>query len=203
MWGLHFCWIMTCVLLIAEPPQVKRLNMVRANRIVPAVMMLGIIVGMSYIQSPLEQGGIRACSALVFTLLAFAWIYVVGIYTPHGIEYLKESSCQFVSRLAPVLYSPLWLAAVFAPAVIGALVLYHTSLPGSSVIPLQNHLSSTSHTSQQHQPQVQIQSECHSVSVKSACSEIQNDQDNLSDVQELFRLAKMSRGKQHLDSVPE
>ncbi len=56
VWGLHFCWIMTCVLLIAEPPQVKRLNMVRANRIVPVVMMLGIIVGMSYIQSPLEQG---------------------------------------------------------------------------------------------------------------------------------------------------
>jgi hypothetical protein len=50
---------------------------------------------------------------------------VVGIHSQHGIEYLKESSCQFVARLAPVLYSPLWLSMLFCPAVVWALLLQH------------------------------------------------------------------------------
>ena len=75
---------------------------------------------------PLEDPPVRACRALAFTLLAFAWVYVVGIHTPQGIEYLKETSCQFVVRLAPVLYSPLWLAALFSPAAVAALALQHS-----------------------------------------------------------------------------
>lgn len=130
--GLHLCWAGMCVTLLADPGKVrwpweKRLQ---ASKIVPVVFMLVVVVATAYVHAPLESGGLRACRALAFTLLAFAWIYLVGIHTPHGIEYLKETSCQFVARLAPVLYSPLWLAAAFVPAALGALA-WHNSRSGS------------------------------------------------------------------------
>lgn len=126
--GLHLCWAGMCVTLLADPGKVrwpweKRLQ---ASKIVPVVFMLVVVVATAYVHAPLESGGLRACRALAFTLLAFAWIYLVGIHTPHGIEYLKETSCQFVARLAPVLYSPLWLAAAFVPAALGALAWYNS-----------------------------------------------------------------------------
>lgn len=125
--GLHLCWVGMCATLLADPckvrwPWEKRLQ---ASKLVPVVFMLVVIVATAYVHAPLESGGVRACRALAFTLMAFAWIYLVGIHTPHGIEYLKETSCQFVARLAPVLYSPLWIAAAFVPVAIGALVWHH------------------------------------------------------------------------------
>ena len=129
MWGLHLCWIGMCLTLLAEPGKVKWLFEKRAaaSRLVPVVFMLVVVVATAHIQAPLESGPTRACRALAFTLLAFAWIYLVGIHSPHGIEYLKETSCQFVARLAPVLYSPLWLALAFPVAALAALGWYHTA----------------------------------------------------------------------------
>jgi hypothetical protein len=124
MGGLHLCWAGMCLTLLAEPGRVRWVleKRVQASKIVPVAMMLMVLVGTSYIQNQLESGATRACRALAFTLLAFAWIYLVGIHSPHGIEYLKDTSSQFVTRLAPVLYSPLWLAVLFLPAAVGALV---------------------------------------------------------------------------------
>jgi hypothetical protein len=123
VYGLHLCWIGMCLTLLAEPSKVKWWfeKRVQASKLVPVVFMLVIIVGTAYVHTPLEPGVVRACRALAFTLLAFSWIYLVGIHSAHGIEYLKETSCQFVARLAPILYSPLWLAVLFAPAALGAL----------------------------------------------------------------------------------
>jgi hypothetical protein len=128
VWGLHLCWTGMCLTLITEPSQVKWIleKRVQASKMVPVVFMMAVLVATSYIHSPLEDPPVRACRALAFTLLAFAWVYVVGIHTPHGIEYLKETSCQFVVRLAPTLYSPIWLAVLFLPAAIAALALQHT-----------------------------------------------------------------------------
>ena len=130
VWGLHVCWMNTCVLLIAEPAPVRRAleKRTQASKVVPVVMMLVIYVATAYLEEALEPGALRACRALGFTLMAFAWIYVVGIHNQLGIEYLKDTSCQFVARLAPVLYSPPWLAALFCPAVIWALVTQHMRL---------------------------------------------------------------------------
>ena len=127
MWGLHICWINMCVLLTAEPTPVRRVleKRVQASKLVPVVMMLVICVATAYLEEALEPGAMRACRALCFTLMAFAWIYVVGIHHQLGIEYLKDTSCQFVARLAPVLYSPPWLAALFCPAIAWALVTQH------------------------------------------------------------------------------
>jgi hypothetical protein len=130
MAGLHICWANTCGLLIAEPLPVRRMfeRRLTAAKIVPVVMMLVIAVGTSYFQEDLEPSPLRACRALAFTLLAFAWIYVVGIHTQLGLEYLKENSAQFVARLAPVLYSPLWIAFLFCPGVVWGLVAQYIRL---------------------------------------------------------------------------
>jgi hypothetical protein len=123
MAGLHICWVNTCALLIAEPVKVREIfqRRVTLSRVVPVCMLLVILVGTSYFQEDLEPSPLRACRAIAFTLLTFAWIYVVGIHSQHGLEYLKENSCQFVARLAPVLYSPAWLALLFCPAVVWGL----------------------------------------------------------------------------------
>ena len=121
--GLHLCWAGMCLTLLAEPGKVRWWleKRAQASRVVPVLFMVGVLAGTAYVHAPMETGGVRTCRALGFTLLAFAWIYLVGIHAQNGIEYLKETSCQFVARLAPILYSPLWLAALFMPAAVAAL----------------------------------------------------------------------------------
>jgi len=121
--GLHLCWVGMCLTLLAEPSKVRWWleKRVQASRLVPVLFMLAVLVATAYVHAPMEGAGVRTCRALGFTLLTFAWIYLVGIHSQLGIEYLKENSCQFVARLAPMLYAPLWLAAMFVPAAFGAL----------------------------------------------------------------------------------
>lgn len=128
LWGLHLCWIGMCLVLIYEPSRVRWIfeKRVQASRLVPIFMMLLVIVGTSYTHATLEPAPYRGCRAMAFTLLAFTWIYVVGIHAAHGLDYLKETSSQFVVRLAPVLYSPPWLAALFLVAAVVGLVLQYS-----------------------------------------------------------------------------
>lgn len=88
-------------------------------KIVPVLLMLLIVVATSHFHADMEPGAVRCCRALAFTLLSFAWIYIVGVRAPHGIEYLKENSCQFVARLSPVLYVSAWIAAAFTISAVG------------------------------------------------------------------------------------
>ena len=120
--GMFLCWSMGSLMLILEPAPVKRMFDKRARmaKIVPVLLMLLIVTCISHFHCVLEPGGLRACRAVAFTLLAFAWIYIVGIHTPHGIEYLKENSCQFVARLSPVLYVSPWVAIGFTFGAVGA-----------------------------------------------------------------------------------
>lgn len=144
--GLHICWGNTCALLIAEPVKVREILQRRLtmSRIVPVCMLLVIIVATSYFQEELEPSPVRACRAIAFTLLTFAWIYVVGIHSQHGLEYLKENSCQFVARLAPVLYSPIWIAILFCPAVVWGLIVQNMRRTSTSLFSLQDHHESGS-----------------------------------------------------------
>ena len=125
-------WAMGSVVLIAEPMAVKNAleRRPRANKLGAVVLMLLIVPAIAHFHAPLETGGVRGCRAVAFTLLAFAWIYIVGIHTPHGIEYLKENSSQFVARLAPVLYTTLWIAVVFCLAAVAGLVMQYLRLVG-------------------------------------------------------------------------
>jgi hypothetical protein len=139
LWGLHLCWVGMCLTLLANPGKVRWLfeKRVQASKLVPVGLMLLVLVGTAFVHAPLESGPIRSCRALAFTLLSFAWIYLVGIHSPQGLEYLKETSCQFVARLAPVLYSPLGVAAFFPLAAIAALVWQfstHSQPPGEPAV---------------------------------------------------------------------
>jgi hypothetical protein len=129
---MFLLWAMGSVVLIAEPAAVKSAleRRPRANKLGAVILMLLIVPAIAHFHAPLETGGVRGCRAVAFTLLAFAWIYIVGIHTPHGIEYLKENSSQFVARLAPVLYSTLWIAVLFCLAAVAGLVMQYLRLVG-------------------------------------------------------------------------
>ena len=199
--GLHLCWAGMCLTLLAEPWKVRWFldsKRLQASKLVPVFMMLLVLVGTSYVHAPLESGPVRACRALAFTLLAFAWIYLIGIHSPHGIEYLKDTSCMFVTRLAPVLYSPLWLAVLFLPASVAAIVWQYSARSGAQ---------------QQQQPDPR---EAVTVMVVVAPSSEQQEQpkqqggppsqappsDDTVQLQELFRMAKQGRTG-GLDSIRE
>jgi hypothetical protein len=175
--GLHVCWAGMCLTLLAEPSKVRWWleKRVQASRLIPVLFMLAVLVPTAYVHAPMEGGGVRTCRALGFTLLAFVWIYLVGINCQQGIEYLKENSCQFVTRLAPVLYAPLWLSAMFVPAAVGALA-WQFSFRYDTVPPTADGQALAPSTPDLENPKIQ-------------------EEENL---QELFRLAKC-----RLESVPE
>lgn len=130
--AMFLVWAMTSVVLIAEPHAVKQAleRRPRANKLVPVVLMLLVVPAVCHFNAPLETGSTRACRAMAFTLMSFAWIYIVGIHTPRGIEHLKENSCQFVARLSPVLYVSPWIAVAFAFAATAALGIQYLRLVG-------------------------------------------------------------------------
>lgn len=126
----HLFWSAGCTILIADPPLVRQAlenRKVAGNKLILVTGMLVTVVVTAYFQSDLEPIAIRACRALAFTLLAFAWIYMIGIHSNQGVGHLKESSWQFITCLAPVLYAPLWLAVLFCPAAVWALVMHQRS----------------------------------------------------------------------------
>jgi hypothetical protein len=180
LWGLHLCWIGMCLTLLAEPSRVRWLfeKRVQASKLVPVLFMMMVLVGTSYIHAPMENGPVRTSRALGFTLLAFSWIYLVGIHSAHGIEYLKETSCQFIARLAPVLYSPLWLAIPFIPCAIGALCWQYHANHRPEPAPLAAVVVTVNEPAKQ-------------------------DSSEDAQLQELFRQAKLGIRPGGLDAIPE
>ena len=200
MAGLHLCWTGMCLALLAEPGRVRWFleKRVQASKIIPVCLMLLVLTGTSYIHAPMESGPVRACRALAFTLLAFAWIYLVGIHSPHGIEYLKETSSMFVTRLAPVLYSPLWLAVLFMPAAVGALVWQFSSSVGTSSKSVGKtggfHVEESAITQQQQAVVITVNEEPHASSITSTTTAGDDEDSSSQQLQELFRMAKQQGG---------
>jgi hypothetical protein len=126
-------WACGSAVLLVDPRSVRRELDKRpwAARLVPVVLMLIIVVAIAHVFEPLEPGGVRCCRAVAFALLSFAWIYIVGVHAPAGIEYLKENSCQFVARLSPVLFASPWIAGAFTVAAVSAFVSIHMRSPPS------------------------------------------------------------------------
>lgn len=162
-------WTVLCLALLIEPAPVRRLLERRAlaSKYAPVLIMLPILVVTAGVFAPMEPPPIRTCRALAFTLLSFVWIYMVGIHAPQGIDFLKENSYQFVTRLAPVLYAPLWMAGPFPLIAGGVLAWQYTQKRGQ--------------TQESHEPPLQ------SVEVETPESADETT------VKELFRQAKMAR----------
>jgi hypothetical protein len=125
--AMFLFWACGSVVLLFDPRSVRAELDKRpwAARLVPVVLMIIIVVAIAHVYGPLETGGIRCCRAVAFALLSFAWIYIVGVHAPAGIEYLKENSCQFVSRLSPVLYASPWIAGAFTVGAVSAFITIH------------------------------------------------------------------------------
>jgi hypothetical protein len=125
--AMFLFWACGSVVLLFDPRSVRSELDKRpwAARLVPVVLMIIIVVAIAHVYAPLETGGIRCCRAVAFALLSFAWIYIVGVHAPAGIEYLKENSCQFVSRLSPVLYASPWIAGAFTVGAVSAFITIH------------------------------------------------------------------------------
>lgn len=189
--GLHLCWVGMCLTLLAEPSRVRWWleKRVQASRVVPVAFMLLVLTGTAHVHAPMESAGIRTCRGLGFTLLAFAWIYLVGVHCQQGIEYLKENSCQFVSRLAPVLYGPLWLSAVFVPAAVAALAWQFSSR-------MNNNIAKDILTTQGAGPAADVPPSLSTTQADIESQPLLSQEDV--QLQELFRIAK---GR--LEAVPE
>ena len=126
-------WTGSCLAILVETGPVRRMLERRAllNKLAPVLIMLTILTATASVFAPMEPPAVRTCRALAFALLSFVWIYMVGIHAPQGIEFLKENSYQFITRLAPILYAPLWMAIPF-PVVAGALLVWlHTHAPAA------------------------------------------------------------------------
>jgi hypothetical protein len=203
--GMYFFWATGSVVLICEPPVVKQAleRRARLSRIVPVILMLLIVVSTSHFHEPLEPAGWRSCRAVAFTLLSFAWIYIIGVHTTHGIEYLKENSCQFVARLSPVLYTSPWIAAIFTIASIAGFIMQYMRLS-----PLCTHNDLSTHCNNQ-QHAASHQTSTGSKDLEHAAPslpkpnqilmhDLQNPQSTKScseEEEELFRLARIQAGK--------
>lgn len=126
--GLHACWAGACCLLIAEPPRVRQLLRC-VEQLGPPALMVFVVCATAFLHAEVEPPGLRCLRAVAFAMLCFVWIYLVGVESQHGLEHLKENSAQFLSRMAPVLYSPAWVALAFVPAACGALAYHHLRRP--------------------------------------------------------------------------
>jgi hypothetical protein len=131
---VHIIWSCVCTALIADPPQVRQIlerqaisKRIQAKKLIPVCSMLVVQVTTAYFYSEIEPLAIRALRAVHFTLLSFTWIYLVGLNSNQGVSHLKETSWQFVARLAPILYATPWVAALFSLSMAWIFIAHHTT----------------------------------------------------------------------------
>ena len=130
MYGAHLSWAAACIVMIVDAYPGKSSIDIRTKlmRWSPPLLLVLMVSVMTYFHEEMEPIGIMACRSLVFTVLAFAWIYVVGVHSSQCIDQLKESSYQFIARLGPILFSPLAVAMLFCPAATAALIFQYLKL---------------------------------------------------------------------------
>lgn len=137
VWLFHLSWAMSCLCALAEPGQFREWFERRTltQKYGPTLVMVTFVACLTYVHHPREGGFERFCRGLAFTLLSLGWIYIVGVRpgkhqrTP---ESLKDTSAHFISRLAPVLYSPLAVSGLFAILAAAGLVYQHLQQPGEA-----------------------------------------------------------------------
>jgi len=165
---LHIIWCGFCIMLLVEPPLLSRWidRKGRAYTLIPPLIMVLVLTCLTFVREDTEIALIKFCRAIAFSLLCLIWIYLVGVNNTHSIEYLKDTSSQFISRMAPVLYSPIWISGIFCISSVMALLYQYIKF--TKKIPVQEY------------PQQEI---CISTNQDHADTES-------GDVYELFKMAK-------------
>ena len=121
---IHVIWGAACILLVVEPPAVRRMLERKRmyERFLPTVWLLASVTTSAFFHSDRESLGVLSWRALGFTLLCFGWIYVVGIEdSTQGIEQLRHNSHPFIHRMAPMLFSPVPCTILFFPLAVAGL----------------------------------------------------------------------------------
>ena len=109
--------------MIIEPPHMKRVFEKRhkAYHLLPAFIMILALGLLIHVHIEREPTVLKFCRGMSFAVLSIAWVYIVGINQTQSVEPLRDNSSHFVSRFAPVLYCPAWLAVLFGLAGVAGL----------------------------------------------------------------------------------
>jgi hypothetical protein len=115
---LMFWWMGMCICMILEPVRLKRAfeRKKRLYHIIPVMITCFSIGVLVFTHEPKEACLARFTKGMFFATLSIAWIYVVGIHQSQHMEPIKDTSNHFVSRFAPVLYTPLSVSVIFSVA---------------------------------------------------------------------------------------
>jgi hypothetical protein len=138
MMCLQGCWMMSCGVLLYEPPMLRRILERRSSleRLGPTGGMLLVIVSISFFHNDPEHIAVQGWRALAFALQCFAWVYIVGIDNMQGADHLKQNSYQFITRMAPLLYAPFWTTVFFFQAAAVCLAVQYIKRYNPQIIPL-------------------------------------------------------------------
>lgn len=187
---VNMAWISCCIYMIIEPPHLKRIfeRKHRMYHAMPAILMVSMITSMLMFHMDAESAGMKIARGVSFAILSLAWIYIVGIHQSHGIDHLKETSAHFISKFAPLLYSPHWIALVFGLVALGALVYQLLHIGQDSLLASQNNRGDVEAP---HPPQREDSSNQH----------IRDPREPT--VEELYLLAKQKLTKERLPVVME
>ena len=117
---VHCWWMLMCGCLLIEPARLTKVfeRRNRAYHAVPAVITAVALAALSIHHADREPAGIRMARSMTFSVLAIAWVYIVGTQKFTGAQ---EHSTHFVARFAPVLVCPPYMSALFALAAAGCL----------------------------------------------------------------------------------
>lgn len=113
--ALGLFWSLACTGMILNPPALRQFcdRQALLERLGPTLLMLLVVVYTSFIHADREPFAIQAWRSVGFSLLCFAWVYLVGLQDAQGVEHLRTNSYRFVVRNAPMLYAPRWCTYVF------------------------------------------------------------------------------------------
>jgi len=126
----HILWAAFCLTLLVEPQILSRWidKRNRAYTLFPSLVMITVLSLFTFIREDIETSLTNFCRAIAFNLLCLVWIYLIGVNNTQSIEYLKDNSSQFISRMAPLLYSPIWISGIFCISSMIALLYQYTNL---------------------------------------------------------------------------
>ena len=126
----HILWAAFCLTLLVEPQILSRWidKRNRAYTLFPSLVMITVLSLFTFIREDIETSLTKFCRAIAFNLLCLVWIYLIGVNNTQSIEYLKDNSSQFISRMAPLLYSPIWISGIFCISSMIALLYQYTNL---------------------------------------------------------------------------
>lgn len=135
--ALGLLWALTCCAMILNPPILRQFweRQPLLERLGPTLLMLLMVVYTSFVHADREPFPLQAWRSVGFTLLCCGWVYLIGVQDGQAPDHLRQNSYRFVSRNAPMLYTPRWCTMVFFPLACLCLVVHYLQRFKPQLIP--------------------------------------------------------------------